>query len=169
MFCDKMAIEEEAIIMSQSENELQLINKQLKALLMNERDMIANLANASALLYNNMSNLNWAGFYLLKGQNLLLGPFQGLPACVHIPMGKGVCGSAARDKKTYLVADVHQFTGHIACDEASRSEIVLPIVVGERLIGVLDLDSPKKNRFNMVDKGFLEGFVNILIDSTDFI
>ncbi len=155
--------------MSQSESELQLINKQLKALLMNERNMIANLANASALLYNNMSNLNWAGFYLLKGQDLLLGPFQGLPACVHIPLGKGVCGSAAKDKKTYLVADVHQFTGHIACDEASRSEIVVPIVVGERLIGVLDLDSPRKNRFNMRDKGLLEDFVKILIDSTDFI
>jgi len=155
--------------MSQSENELKLINKQLKALLMKERDMIANLANASALLYNNLCDLNWAGFYLLKNQELVLGPFQGLPACVRIEIGKGVCGSAARDRKTYLVADVHQFPGHIACDAASRSEIVVPILVEERLIGVLDLDSPKKNRFNIIDKDLLESFVEILIESTDFI
>ncbi len=155
--------------MSQSENELKLINKQLKALLMNERDMIANLANASALLYNNMRDINWAGFYLIKEQELLLGPFQGLPACVHIQVGKGVCGSAARDRKTYLVEDVHQFPGHIACDSASKSEIVVPILVGERLIGVLDLDSPIKSRFDTLDKELLENFVKILIASTDFI
>lgn len=150
-------------------NELELINKQLKALLMNEEDMIANLANASALLFNNMSRINWAGFYILKDQELILGPFQGLPACVHIPIGKGVCGSAARDKATYLVEDVHEFQGHIACDQASRSEIVVPILVDNELVAVLDIDSPVKKRFDEEDQKYLEEFVKILIESTHFI
>ncbi|MFP4662560.1 MAG: GAF domain-containing protein [Halanaerobiales bacterium] len=155
--------------MSQIENELKLINKQLEALLGNERNMIANLSNASALLFNNMRDLNWAGFYLLEGQELILGPFQGLPACVRIKTGKGVCGSAVRDKKTYLVSDVHKFPGHIACDQASQSEIVVPIIINGEIIGVLDVDSPIKNRFTENDQQYLEDFVEILITHTDFV
>lgn len=150
-------------------NELKLIIKQLEALLSGERDMIANFANASALLYNNIKDINWAGFYLFKDNELLLGPFQGLPACVRIPIGKGVCGNAALDKKTYLVPDVHQFPGHIACDQDSNSEIVVPILVEDKLIGVLDVDSPLKNRFDLVDQEYLEKFIAILIKYTEFI
>lgn len=123
---------------------------------------IANLANASALLYEKLPDLNWAGFYLLEGDKLILGPFQGKPACIEIPLGKGVCGTAAQDDSVLSVEDVHQFAGHIACDEASNSEIVLPLHKDGKVIGVLDLDSPLYGRFSNEDKEGLSQFVALL-------
>ncbi|WP_299510206.1 GAF domain-containing protein [uncultured Rummeliibacillus sp.] len=139
-----------------------LLAKQLDALLAGEFDNVANLSNASALLNQFLDNINWCGFYLSKNDELLLGPFQGLPACVHIPFGKGVCGTAAESQKTIVVEDVHAFPGHIACDSASQSEIVVPIVKEQTLFGVLDIDSPIKNRFSTEDQDGLEQFVTIL-------
>jgi len=141
-----------------------LVINQLKALLEGEKDTIANLANASALLNQFLSDVNWVGFYLLKEDELVLGPFQGMPACVRIPIGKGVCGTAVKNKQTLRVEDVHQFPGHIACDAASNSEIVIPLIVNENVVGVLDIDSPLKNRFDETDEVFLEEFVATLID-----
>ncbi|MET3575375.1 GAF domain-containing protein [Bhargavaea ullalensis] len=139
------------------------LSRQLDALLEGEPNETANLANASALLNQFMERINWAGFYLMDGEDeLVLGPFQGLPACVRIPLGKGVCGTAAKEQKTQLVDDVFAFPGHIACDAASRSEVVVPIVVQGRLIGVLDIDSPEKSRFTKEDAEGLEKFVGIL-------
>ncbi len=146
------------------EKQYQLMIKQLKALLDGEDDLIANLSNASALLNQFLDDINWVGFYLLKEDQLVLGPFQGLPACVRIPLGKGVCGTAAVNKKTERVADVHQFPGHIACDAASNSEIVVPLIKNNELIGVLDIDSPNKNRFDEVDEASLEEFVRTLVN-----
>ena len=123
---------------------------------------IANLANASALLWQELPNLNWAGFYLLEGETLILGPFQGKPACIEIPVGKGVCGTAVKAGKTLVVPDVHQFPGHIACDCASNSEIVVPICKNGKIIGVLDIDSPQFNRFSEEDRLGLEAFVKTL-------
>lgn len=121
-----------------------------------ERDAIANAANLAALLYHGLPDLNWAGFYLHKDGELVLGPFQGKPACIRIALGRGVCGTAAATRSTQLVADVHAFPGHIACDAASNSEIVVPLLAGERLIGVLDLDSPRLARFDADDRAGLE-------------
>jgi L-methionine (R)-S-oxide reductase len=137
----------------------------LEGLLSDEEDWLANLSNAAALLYNMMDRINWAGFYLLKGSDLVLGPFQGKPACTRIPIGKGVCGTAAEKRQVQLVEDVDRFPGHIACDPASRSEIVLPIIVDDRLLGVLDIDSPIKARFDHKDAAGLEDFVSILCGS----
>ena len=123
---------------------------------------IANLANASALLYEHLPDLNWAGFYLRRGQKLILGPFQGKTACIVIPMGRGVCGTAAALDRTQLVPDVHAFPGHIACDSASRSEIVVPLHAGGEVMGVLDLDSPSPDRFSEEDRLGLERFAAIL-------
>lgn len=139
-----------------------LINNQLKALLENETYVIPNLGNASALLAMALKDINWAGFYLINGKELLLGPFQGKPACIHIPIGKGVCGTAVAEDKTQLVQDVHAFPGHIACDSASRSEIVIPIRKNGKILGVLDIDSPIISRFDNDDKTGLEEFVLIL-------
>ncbi|MFJ8262461.1 GAF domain-containing protein [Rummeliibacillus sp. NPDC094406] len=139
-----------------------LLAKQLDALLEGEMDTVSNLSNASALLNQFLENINWCGFYLFKNNELLLGPFQGLPACVHIPIGKGVCGTAAQSKQTLIVDDVNAFPGHIACDSASESEIVVPIVVNDGLYGVLDIDSPEKGRFTKEDQIGLEQFVEIL-------
>jgi L-methionine (R)-S-oxide reductase len=138
------------------------IHRNLQAVLTGETDLIANLANAAALLFWNLPAVNWAGFYLLKEQELVLGPFQGKIACVRIKMGKGVCGSAAEQRQTLVVANVHEFPGHIACDSASNSEIVLPIIRNDTLIGVLDIDSPEFARFDDNDKIELEKFVEIL-------
>ena len=138
------------------------LQQQLQGLLAGEKDLIANLANTSALLYHNLPDINWAGFYLLKDEELVLGPFQGKPACVRIPLGKGVCGAAAATRKTLVVANVHEFDGHIACDIASNSEIVVPLFIGDNLIGVLDIDSPKLNRFDEEDKLGLEAVAEIL-------
>jgi len=140
----------------------QTLNKQLFALIHGVPHRIANLANAAALLYHTMEGLNWAGFYLLKNGVLVLGPFQGRTACIEIPVGRGVCGTAAAEDKTQLVHDVHQFPGHIACDSASNSEIVIPIHAGGKIVGVLDIDSPHVGRFSEEDRAGLEEFVRIL-------
>ncbi|KXH88170.1 GAF domain-containing protein [Bacillus cereus group sp. BceL300] len=137
--------------------------KQLDALLTGESNVVANLSNASALLNQFLDRVNWVGFYVTEGTQLVLGPFQGMPACVRIPFGRGVCGVAAETKTTQLVADVHQFPGHIACDSASNSEIVVPIMKEGAVIGVLDIDSPEKNRFDEVDQRYLEKFVETLL------
>lgn len=139
-----------------------LLNQQLAALVHGVPHRIANLANAAALLYHTLEELNWAGFYLLEDGLLVLGPFQGRPACVEIRPGRGVCGAAAAEDRTQLVRDVHQFPGHIACDCASNSEIVVPIHAGGRVIGVLDLDSPRIGRFTAEDRAGLEAFVGVL-------
>lgn len=141
---------------------------QLKGLIDGESNVIANLSNASALLNITLQDINWAGFYLYDGKELVLGPFQGLPACIRIPLGKGVCGTAAAQQTTLLVQDVHAFPGHIACDAASNSEVVVPIVQNGELIGVLDIDSPLKGRFDEVEQQFLEQFVAILTSSFSF-
>lgn len=143
-------------------DQYRMLSKQLAALLEGETDAIANLSNASALLNQSLHTINWCGFYLYKNDELLLGPFQGLPACVHIALGRGVCGTAAKELKTYRVEDVHAFPGHIACDAASNSEIVIPIIVNDKLYGVLDIDSPIKNRFSADDQEGLELFVTTL-------
>ncbi|NMH67847.1 GAF domain-containing protein [Bacillus sp. RO3] len=142
-----------------------LVTKQLKALLEGEPNQIANLSNASALLNQFLDRINWVGFYLYEEESnqLVLGPFQGLPACVRIPLGKGVCGTSASEQKTLLVDDVHQFPGHIACDAASQSEIVIPLVKEGLLIGVLDIDSPEKARFDEEDQKYLEIFADELV------
>jgi L-methionine (R)-S-oxide reductase len=140
----------------------ELTIKQLEALMTDETDIIANLSNASALLNQFLTDINWVGFYIWKENELVLGPFQGLPACVRIGLGKGVCGTAVKDRKTQRVADVHAFPGHIACDSASRSEIVIPIIKDGHVFGVLDIDSPNMNRFDETDQIYLEKFVNVL-------
>jgi L-methionine (R)-S-oxide reductase len=137
--------------------------RDLTALLSGERDLIANAANMSALIYDALPDLNWAGFYLYKSGELVLGPFQGKPACVRIALGKGVCGTAAAERRTVLVKDVHAFPGHIACDEASRSEIVIPLMKSEGLLGVLDLDSPSLARFDEADRRGLERLAAIFL------
>lgn len=140
----------------------QLLNEQLKSLLDNETQRIPNLSNASALLNLALKDINWVGFYLINKNELLLGPFQGKPACIHIALGKGVCGTAASQNKTQLVPDVHAFPGHIACDSASRSEIVVPLRSGNQVVGVLDIDSPIYARFDEADREGLEEFARIL-------
>ncbi|MET4560917.1 GAF domain-containing protein [Lysinibacillus parviboronicapiens] len=137
--------------------------KQLDALLTGETDQIANLSNASALLNQFLTNINWVGFYILQGEELVLGPFQGLPACVRIPIGRGVCGTAVKEKETIVVKDVHAFPGHIACDAASQSEIVIPLIKQDKVIAVLDIDSPVTNRFSIEDRVGLEQFVKALL------
>jgi len=137
--------------------------KQLDALLTGESNRIANLSNASALLNQFLPNINWVGFYVLQGEELVLGPFQGLPACVRIPIGRGVCGTAISKEETMVVKDVHDFPGHIACDAASQSEIVIPLKKEGEIIGVLDIDSPIVNRFSKEDQKGLELFVKTLL------
>ena len=141
------------------------LEKQLRALLAGERDFIANCANTAALLWHSLPDLNWAGVYRLVEGQLVLGPFQGKPACVRIKLGKGVCGTAAATLQTVRVPDVHQFPGHIACDLASRSEIVVPLVNNGQLLGVLDLDSPQLNRFDAADQAGLEKIAAVLLAS----
>jgi len=138
------------------------LNEYFTALISEDSDWLAGLSNASALLYQLMPHINWAGFYLLKNGELILGPFQGKPACVRIPLGRGVCGTAALKREIQLVEDVDYFPGHITCDPASRSEIVVPIIHQEKLMGVLDIDSPVKARFDEDDAVGLQGFVDIL-------
>lgn len=139
-----------------------LVQKQLLALIEDETNRIANLSNAAALLNLFLDEINWVGFYIYEEGQLILGPFQGLPACVRIPMGKGVCGTSAATEKTLRVEDVHQFPGHIACDAASRSEIVIPLMKDGKLLGVLDIDSPITDRFDEMDQQGLEKFAEIL-------
>lgn len=139
-----------------------LLARQLDALLKGETDLIANLSNASALLNDQLDNINWLGFYLIKDNELILGPFQGKPACVHIPIGKGVCGTAVAKAEIQRVADVNTFPGHIACDANSQSEIVLPIYQNNTIIGVLDIDAPITNRFSKDDEEGLKEVVTVL-------
>lgn len=140
----------------------------LDGLLHGERDAIANCANAASLLWHTLPDLNWAGVYLWKDGQLVVGPFQGKPACVRIALGRGVCGTAAARRETVLVPDVHAFPGHIACDSASNSEIVVPLLAGDRLVGVLDLDSPKHARFDAADASALEEFARRLVAGCDW-
>lgn len=135
---------------------------QAEALVADEPSLVANLANIAALLYHRVERLNWVGFYLAEHDQLVLGPFQGKPACVRIPWGKGVCGTAASTQETQRVADVHAFTGHIACDADSASEIVLPIIVEGETVAVLDIDSPEKNRFSAQDQQGFEALVPVI-------
>jgi L-methionine (R)-S-oxide reductase len=139
--------------------------EQARGLLHGERDRIANAANFAALIYHALPDLNWAGFYFFDGRELVVGPFQGQPACVRIALGKGVCGTAASSRQTQLVRDVHAFPGHIACDAASRSEIVVPLYDGDQLIGVWDVDSPKLARFDEDDRVGMERLAAIFMDS----
>jgi GAF domain-containing protein len=141
--------------------------KELEGLLSGEHDLIANAANATSLIYHALPDINWCGVYLLRGKELIVGPFQGKPACVHIPLGKGVCGTAATERKTIVVPDVNAFPGHIACDAASRSEIVIPLLRQSGLLGVLDLDSPNLARFDEEDRRGLEALAAILIGSLE--
>ncbi|WP_286978738.1 GAF domain-containing protein [Pseudomonas sp.] len=140
---------------------------QLQALLAGERDFIANAAQFSAFLFQEVADLNWAGFYLARGEELVLGPFQGKVACVRIPFGRGVCGAAAATRLTQRVVDVHAFAGHIACDSASNSELVVPVTKDGRLIGVLDLDSPNVGRFSEADQRGIEQMVEVFVQATD--
>jgi L-methionine (R)-S-oxide reductase len=142
--------------------------KQVRSLVADERDFIANLANASALLFYSLEDVNWAGFYLLKDGELVVGPFQGRPACVRIALGKGVCGASASSRSTLVVPNVHEFAGHIACDSASNSEIVTPLIRDSELLGVLDIDSPKFARFDDEDRAGLEKFVEALLQQGDW-
>jgi GAF domain-containing protein len=143
------------------------LNNQLAALLEGERDGLANAANTAALLWQGLPELNWAGFYFLRGHELVLGPFQGKVACVRIKLGRGVCGTAAQQRETIVVPDVEQFPGHIACDHASRSEIVVPLVQDGKLVGVLDLDSPKLARFDAEDARGLRETAAIFLRGSD--
>lgn len=142
------------------------INHELQALISGERDWIANLANTAALLYHTPADINWVGFYLLKDGELVLGPFQGKPACVRIAMGRGVCGAAAERRTTLIVPNVHEFPGHIACDSASNAEIVVPMLRGTQLLGVLDVDSPQLARFDALDRAGLEAVLRVLMNQS---
>jgi L-methionine (R)-S-oxide reductase len=150
---------------SDAETAYRELARDLSALLAGERDLIANAANTAALLYDALPGLNWVGFYLYKSGELVLGPFQGKPACVRIALGKGVCGTAAERRSTVIVDDVHAFPGHIACDSASNSEIVVPLLRDGQLFGVLDLDSPDHARFGASDRTGLEAIARIFVDA----
>ncbi len=149
---------------SKPEQYAQLL-EQARGLVHGENDRIANAANIAALVYHALPDLNWVGFYLYDGKELVVGPFQGLPACVRIPLGKGVCGAAASQRVTQRIDDVDAFPGHIACDSASRSELVVPLVLGDELIGVFDLDSPRLSRFDADDQVGLEAIAQVFIDA----
>lgn len=146
----------------------ELLLEQLKSLIENERNVIANLANASALLHLFLEEINWAGFYLAEGEELILGPFQGKPACIRIPFGKGVCGTAAQTDTVQRIDNVHLFAGHIACDGASNAEIVIPLHKNGKVVGVLDIDSPVFHRFSETDQQILEQFCRILEKGCEF-
>ena len=140
---------------------------QARGLFEGERDWIANAANLAGLLFWSLPDLNWAGFYLMKGGELVLGPFQGKPACIRIALGSGVCGTAAAERRSVVVPDVHAFPGHIACDAASRSELVVPLLDGDRLIGVLDLDSPLPDRFDDLDRAGIEALAELWVAASE--
>jgi GAF domain-containing protein len=142
------------------------VARKLGELIAGQTDFLANISNFAALLFNSLPQLNWAGFYLLRGTDLVLGPFQGKPACACIALGDGVCGSAALQRAAVLVPDVHAFPGHIVCDEASQSEMVLPVFKDGRLVGVLDLDSPRRGRFDDTDRERIELLLQTLMDGT---
>jgi len=141
--------------------------RQAEGLLAGQRDWIANAANLSSLIFTSLPDLNWAGFYFLKGDTLVLGPFQGKPACVRIAMGRGVCGAAAEQRRTLRIDDVNAFPDHIACDSAPRSELVVPLIAGGKVLGVLDLDSPKPSRFGADDQAGIEALAAIFLKASD--
>jgi L-methionine (R)-S-oxide reductase len=143
------------------------LDEEVKAIVAGERDWIANTANCAAILFHSLPNINWAGFYFLKGKDLVLGPFQGRPACVRIGPGRGVCGAAVAKRQTLVVPNVHEFPGHIACDPTSNSEIVLPLLARDRLLGVLDIDSPLADRFDADDAAGLQAIVASLLAASD--
>ncbi|AMO55778.1 guanylate cyclase [Endozoicomonas montiporae] len=145
-----------------------LLTQQAVALIEGETDTLANLANTASLLFTSMADVNWAGFYIVRGKQLVLGPFMGKPACVRIPIGRGVCGTAACEQQTIMVDDVHAFPGHIACDGASRSEIVVPLIVNNEVVAVLDIDSPSVHRFDQDDQIGLEAMVQQLEEQLAF-
>jgi L-methionine (R)-S-oxide reductase len=151
--------------MTQLTSAYQDLVQQARGLLAGQQHRIANAANLSAIIFNGLPDLNWAGFYFLEGDELIVGPFQGQPACVRIEMGKGVCGTAAATRSTQRVADVHAFEGHIACDPASRSEIVVPLILDGHVIGVLDIDSPLANRFDQADQTGIEALADVYVRS----
>ena len=153
---------EQSTYAGDTQQQYEMLAKQLDALLTGEKNVMANLSNASALLNQFFDRINWVGFYMMDGNELVLGPFQGLPACIRIPVGRGVCGTTVAQNETIIVPDVHAFPGHIACD-ASQSEIVVPLLKNGEVIGVLDIDSPEKNRFQEDDQQGLEHFVSILM------
>ena len=153
---------------SSLEESYQALNAQLAALLSGECDFICNAAQFSAFVMQTVADLNWSGFYFVRGEELVLGPYVGKVACTRIPFGRGVCGTAAVTLQTQRIEDVHAFDGHIACDTASASEVVIPVVVGGKLIAVFDMDSPKVGRFTDVDQAGLESFVATFIEATDF-
>ena len=141
------------------------LGQQLSGLLQGESDFTANAANTAALIFDALPDINWAGFYFLRGGELVVGPFQGKPACVRIALGRGVCGTAAAERRTIVVRDVEEFPGHIACDAASRSEVVVPLITGGRLVGVLDIDSPNLARFDEADARGLERLAEIFLQN----
>lgn len=145
------------------EENYEIVIRQLESLIDGEEDLVANMANASALLHHFLANINWVGFYIWKENELVLGPFQGLPACIRIPYGKGVCGTAVKKQETIVVPNVNEFPGHIVCDAQSKSEIVVPLIKDGDILGVLDIDSPIYNRFDETDRYYLEKFVQTLI------
>jgi len=155
--------------MTKKEESFQEMTQSLKALIEPEGDWLANLANSTALLFEFMNDINWAGYYIWKQDQLVLGPFQGKTACVRIDEDKGVCGTAYSQRKIIMIDDVHQFPGHIACDPNSKSEIVLPVIVAGEVIAVLDIDSPQKSRFDELDHKYLKEFVDILVAETNFL
>lgn len=146
-------------------SDYKLLNSQLRLTLAEESDSLANASNFVGQLYNGIDDINWLGIYVLRGDQLVLGPFQGLPAVTRIDVGKGVCGTAAAERRTFLVEDVHAFPGHIACDAASRSEIVVPLILAGRLLGVLDIDSPTPGRFTVEDRDGIESLCATFLDS----
>lgn len=150
------------------EEQYRLLVKQLDALTQDEREPLPNTANMSALLYHTLEDINWAGFYWLKGDELVLGAFQGKPACIRINIARGVCGAAVRTRECQLVPDVHQFAGHIACDSASLSEVVIPLELGDRVLGVLDIDSPSLARFTEDDVEGLRALCSLLTERCDW-
>jgi GAF domain-containing protein len=159
-----MSFTASALAGSKAEQYAQLVD-QARGLMFGEADRTANAANLSALAYHALPDLNWVGFYFFDGKELVVGPFQGLPACVRIAIGRGVCGTAAATRQTQVVPDVEAFPGHIACDSASRSEVVVPLFKGETLIGVFDIDSPKLNRFDDEDRKGLEALAHAFLDT----
>lgn len=161
-----------AIIADSKENFYKILLVRLEGQLSSEVDSMANICNSAALLYNNLKDINWSGYYFMRNGELVLGPFGGKPACSRIKIGNGVCGSAVLNKKAYIVPNVHEFEGHIACDSASNSELVIPIMKEDIIYGVLDIDSPIIDRFDEVDKKFIEKFVeklNKYIDWNEFV
>lgn len=153
--------------LEEREQNYQALFDSMKALIDGENDWTANMANVSALLYHHLENVNWVGFYLMREGELVLGPFQGKPACIRIEVGSGVCGTAAKEKKSYVVEDVNKFNGHIACDPESNSEIVIPLFYDDEIIGVLDIDSPVKNNFDELDQKYLEKMTERLVKASN--